>query len=203
MRAEDGEVLTQIATGADSVWIRFPFSLNADLSADAHALIEMQFESQSFREGIEFASFIRASDSDEGVFQRVDADGKDATELVDSSTARVSLMSLQGSLIQNVAFPPVFTPNGDGINDALLVGFSLLKVLEERPLRVAFYDLGGRLVGRAQSAVPGGKVGDQTFTWDGRDLSGHIVPPGIYLCRIEIQADEGDSQQTHLVHVVY
>ncbi len=203
LRAEDGAVLTQIATGADSVWIRFPFSLNAGLAADAHALIEMQFESQSFREGIEFASFIRASDSDEGVFQRVDADGKDATELVDSSTARVSLMSLQGSLIQNVALPPVFTPNGDGINDALVVGFSLLKVLEERPLGVTFYDLGGRLVGRAQSAVTGGKVGDQSFSWDGRDLSGQIVPPGIYLCRIEIQADEGDSQQTHLVHVVY
>ena len=203
LRAEDGSALERIATGEDSIWVRFPFSLNADLPAEAHALIEVQFESQSFREGIEFTSFVRASDSDEGVFQRVDTDAKDATELVDSSTTRVSLMALLGSLIQDVALTPVFTPNGDGINDELLVRFALLKVLEERPLGVAFYDLGGRLVGRGQSATESGRVGDQTFSWDGRSLDGQIVSPGIYLCRIEIEADDKDNQLVRLVHVAY
>ena len=203
LRAEDGSVLERIAAGEDSIWVRFPFSLNADLPAEAHALIEVQFESQSFREGIEFTSFVRASDSDEGVFQRVDTENRDATELVDSSTTRVSLMALLGSLIQDVVLTPVFTPNGDGINDELLVHFALLKVLEERPLGVAFYDLGGRLVGRGQSATESGKVGDQTFTWDGRDLDGQIVSPGIYLCRIEVEADDEASQLVRLVHVAY
>ena len=203
LRAQDGSVLERIATGEDSIWVRFPFSLNADLPAEAHALIEVQFESQSFREGIEFISFVRASDSDEGVFQRVDTDARDATELVDSSTTRVSLMALLGSLIQDVVLTPVFTPNGDGINDELLVHFALLKVLEERPLGVAFYDLGGRLVGRGQSATGSGKVGDQTFTWDGRNLDGQIVSPGIYLCRIEVEADDEDNQLVRLVHVAY
>ena len=203
LRAEDGSVLERIATEEDSIWVRFPFSLNADLPAEAHALIEVQFESQSFREGIEFVSFVRASGSDEGVFQRVDTDARDATELVDSSTTRVSLMALLGSLIQDVVLAPVFTPNGDGINDELLVHFALLKVLEERPLGVAFYDLGGRLVGRGQSATEGGKVGDQTFTWDGRDLDGQVVSPGIYLCRIEVEADDKDNQLVRLVHVAY
>ena len=203
LRAEDGSVLERIAAGEDSIWVRFPFSLNADLSAEAHALIEVQFESQSFREGIEFTSFVRASDSDEGVFQRVDTENRDATELVDSSTTRVSLMALLGSLIQDVVLTPVLTPNGDGINDELLVHFALLKVLEERPLGVAFYDLGGRLVGRGQSATASDKVGDQTFTWDGRDLDGQLVSPGIYLCRIEVEADDEDSQLVRLVHVAY
>ena len=203
LRAEDGSVLERIATREDSIWVRFPFSLNTDLPAEAHALIEVQFESQSFREGIEFTSFVRASDSDEGVFQRVDTDARDATELVDSSTTRVSLMALLGSLIQDVVLAPVFTPNGDGINDELLVHFALLKVLEERPLGVAFYDLSGRLVGRGQSATGSGKVGDQTFTWDGRDLDGQIVSPGIYLCQIEVEADDKDNQLVRLVHVAY
>ena len=203
LRAEDGSVVERIATGEDSVWVRFPFSLNADASTKAHALIEIQFESQSFREGIEFTSFVRASDSDEGVFQRVDTEAKDATELVDSSTTRVSLMALLGSLIQDVALTPVFTPNSDGINDEFLVRFALLKVLEERPLGVAFYDLGGRLVGRGQSATESGRVGDQAFTWDGRNLDGQIVSPGIYLCRIEIEADDEDNQLVRLVHVAY
>jgi hypothetical protein len=56
-----------MATGADSVWIRFPSSLNADLPADTHALIEVQFESQIFREGIEYVSYVRSSDTEEGI----------------------------------------------------------------------------------------------------------------------------------------
>ena len=203
LRAADGAVLEQMATGADSIWVRFPFSLNAGLPAGQHTLIEVQFESQSFREGIEFASFVRSSDSDEGVFQRVDTVDKDATELVDSSTAQISLMALPGSLIQDVEMTSVFTPNGDGVNDALLVHFVLLKVQEERPLEVALYDLGGRLVGQGQSSATGGKVGTQAFVWDGRDLGGQIVPPGIYLCQIKVEADDQASKLTRLVHVAY
>ena len=202
-RDADGEVLERMATGEDSIWVRFPFSLNADLPTGQHALIEVQFESQSFREGIEFTSFVRSSDSDEGVFQRVDTADKDATELVDSSTAQVSLMALSGSLIQDVGMASVFTPNGDGVNDQLLVHFVLLKVQEERPLEVAFYDLGGRLVGQGQSSATGGKVGSQVFVWDGRDIGGKVVPPGIYLCQIKVEADDRDSELTRLVHVVY
>ena len=204
LRSEDGSALTQMATGADSILVRFPFSLNADLPTDTHALIEVQFESQSFREGIEILSFVRASDSDEGVFQRVDANGQDATELVDSSTARVSLTALGNALIQDVEMGSVFTPNGDGINDELAVNFALLKVLEERPLSVEFFDLSGRLVGRGAGTTGVlGKVGAQTFSWDGRDLGGQMVPPGVYLCRIKVKADDQDSRLTRLVHVAY
>ena len=203
LRDADGEILERMATGADSIWVRFPFSLNTDLPAGQHALIEVQFESQSFREGIEFASFVRSSDSEEGVFQRVDTADKDATELVDSSTAQVSLMALPGSLIQDVVLSPIFTPNGDGINDELLVHFVLLKVQEERPLDVAFYDLGGRLVGQGQGSAVGGKVGTQVFVWDGRNMAGQLVPPGIYLCQIKLEADEQANKLTRLVHVAY
>ena len=202
-RTEDGLVLDRMATGEDSIWVRFPSSLNADLPSGQHALIEVQFESQSFREGIEFTSFVRSSGSDEGVFQRVDTADKDATELVDSSTARVSLMDLPGSLIQDVGMASVFTPNGDGVNDQLLVHFVLLKVQEERPLEVAFYDLAGRLVGQGQSSAASGKVGTQAFVWDGRDMSGQVVPPGLYLCQIKVEADDRDSESTRLVHVAY
>ena len=128
---------------------------------------------------------------------------KDATELVDSSTARVSLMALQGALIQDVEMGVVLTPNGDGINDELQVSFALLKVLEERPLGVDFYDLSGRLMGKAAGGGEMGKVGSQTFIWDGRDLSGQVVPPGVYLCRIKVEADDQDSQLMRLVHVAY
>ncbi len=160
LRSEDGLGLTQIATGADSIWVHFPFSLNAETSAGAHSLIEVRFESQSFSEGIEFTSFVRASDMDEGLFQRVDTESKDATELVESSTTRISLQEMGGALIEDVVLPSVFTPNGDGINDLLLVQFALLKIMEERPVGVAFFDLGGRMVGTGEREVEQGRGGN-------------------------------------------
>ena len=202
-RDEDGRALEQIATEPDSIWLRFPSSINAGLAAGEHALVEVQFESRSFREGIEFRAFVRSSDTDELVFQRADTDARDATELVQSSTTRVGLTELAGPLIQDVALAAVFTPNGDGVNDELPVRFALLKVLEERPLEVAFFDLAGRLAGRAEGESASPRVGYNTFTWDGRDPAGALVPPGIYFCRIKVEADAEDSQYMRLVHVAY
>ena len=202
-RDSGGRALEQIATGPDSIWVRFPGSINAGLPSGQHALVEVQFESRSFREGIEFSAFVRSSGTDELVFQRVDTDAQDATELVESSTARVGLAELTGPLIQDVELAAVFTPNGDGVNDELPVRFALLKVLEERPVEVAIYDLAGRLVGRAESESASPRVGYNTFTWDGRDPAGVVVPPGIYLCRIKVEADAEDSQSMRLVHVAY
>ena len=71
-------------------------------------------------------------------------------------------------------------------------------------MEVAFYDLGGRLVGQGQRGEATiGKAGEQIFTWDGRDSGGQVVPPGIYLCRIKVAADDRDYPLTRVVHVVY
>lgn len=202
-RDAQGRELTVVATASDSLWLRFPLSINGGLGPNQHALVEVQFESQSFREGIEYSSYVRSSNGDAGVFQRVDTSAKDATELVDSSTARVSLMSLKGELIQDVTMGAVVTPNGDGINDELIVRFALLKILQERPLGVEFYDLSGRLVGRGSGLGDAGVVGSQEFRWNARDLSGALVPPGMYLCRIIVEADQGDSELMRIVNVAY
>ena len=205
-RDADGKVLEVLATGPDSLYLRLPFSANRELAAGSHAIIEVQFASQAFREGAEFTSFIRDSQNPESVFQRVDTDLQDATELVASSTAQVSLMAVSGDLITGVELSRVFTPNGDRINEALSVRFTLLKVLKERPLAVNFYDLRGRLVGRAESlngASDTGNAGVLEFSWDGRGLNGRLVAPGIYLCRIRVEADEGDDEFVRAVHVVY
>ncbi len=202
-RNEAGEALMVMATRSDSLWVRFPESVNGNLLGGRHAIVEVQFESQSFREGIEFGSFVRSSNGEEGVFQRVDTSSKDATELVESSTARVSLMALSDALIQDVDMAAVFTPNGDGINDELVVRFALLKVLEERPLGVEIFDLSGRLVGRGQGSGMAGMVGAQEFRWNGLDASGALVPPGMYICRIIVEADQGDSELMRIVNVAY
>ncbi|MAN25438.1 MAG: hypothetical protein CME10_14330, partial [Gemmatimonadetes bacterium] len=200
---ESGLELKIAETHGDSLWMQFPKSINAGLSSNDHALVEVQFDSRSFREGIEYGSFVRSSNGEAGVFQRVDTSSRDATELVNSSTARVSLKPIGSDLIQDVSINTFLTPNGDGVNDELLVQFTLLKLIKERPVSVEIFDLSGRVVATAESSSSLGLVGTQEFRWDGKNSSGKLVLPGMYVCRIVIEADQGDSQFMRIVNVVY
>ena len=197
----DGQTIAMLPTGPDSLYLRFPTSLNADLPPNLHALVEVQFASRAFREGVLFPAFARSSTDSAGFFQRVDAEAQDATELVASGTARVSLQAVGRRLINDVQVVRVFTPNGDGVNDLLQGRFVLLRILAERRLDIAFYDLAGALRGRAGSDL--GRAGQWNFAWDGRDQQGQLVPPGIYLCRIKIAADRGAEEEIFPVHVAY
>ncbi len=147
-----------------------------------------------FREGVLFPAFARSSTDPTGFFQRVDAEAQDATELVASGTAHVSLQAAGRRLINDVQVARVFTPNGDGANDLLEGRFVLLRMLADRRLDIAFYDLAGALRGRTGSNL--GRAGQWNFAWDGRDEHGQLVPPGIYLCRIKIAADREPKRRS-------
>ena len=189
----------RIRFGCGSPFRSMPICRLASMSS-----LRCSLNSQSFRESIEFASFVRASDSEAGVFQRVDTADKDATELVDSSTAQVSLMALPGSLIQDVMLSPVFTPNGDGINDELLVHFVLLKVQEGASIRRCILRF-GRTLGRAragrvswwQGRNAGVCVGWAEYGWTARTAGGLSLSDQAR--KPMIQA----NKLTRLVHVAY
>ena len=77
--------------------------------------------------------------------------------------------------------PAAFTPNGDQINDQVEIGFILLKAQNVQP-RVGIYDVAGRLV----VWLKGEQFdGGWHFNWSGLDVDGAIVPPGVYLCRVD------------------
>ena len=56
--------------------------------------------------------------------------------------------------------PPIFTPNGDGFNDAAVFSFSLNRLTGEKSVGVSVYDLGGRLVRKLgeRRTDPRGKI---------------------------------------------
>lgn len=72
------------------------------------------------------------------------------------------------------------------------IQLELGKVQLPQPVSVRVSDLSGRPVrtlweGREVTA------GRHRITWDGRDDAGRLVVPGIYLLRVRVQADMGDS----------
>lgn len=130
--------------------------------------------------------------AEEGIWQRIDPQERGST------TIMVSKLAASTNLVGNVEIlPRTLTPNGDGINDEMEVRFSLFKV--DKTPEVSLYDLRGRLIVQLQPKE-GGKT---VYGWNGEDGNGELVTPGIYICRISVDADAGNPATNQSVTVVY
>ena len=132
--------------------------------------------------------------------------GQDVVPGDATPAAEANRLSIQGALRQELvlelkANPPVFTPNGDGINDELQVSYILLRALVQVPIDVTLYDLSGRSIRRLQNN--GALNGPQQLLWDGKNEDGVMAPPGIYLLRLSIDTDTGSENRTLLVGLAY
>ncbi len=187
----------EVVMETDSLWVRLPAPIKTTRGS---ALVELQFETTLFG----FNTFFIGSTGNsafENSWQRVD-DG-DANGVVDSETTVVLALE-RGELLGDLQVDRVFTPNGDGVNDELEVRFSLMRVLSSAPVQVDVYDLAGRPVARiAETTIMAGR---HTVAWTGVDQSGAVVPPGIYLMRIDLKVDSTSEKETsvhRLVRVAY
>ena len=142
------------------------------------------------------ATLFRAFIGHEGqleVWQPVDPVSRAATT--------VYLPSVPGTdrLIANLSVQSFISPNGDGISDAAEIRFHILKT--DAPAQVQIYALDGRLV----RALEGQRQPDQSYlyTWDGQDQDARVVPPGSYLCRVEVEAQAGAASQHRIISVAY
>jgi hypothetical protein len=96
--------------------------------------------------------------------------------------------------------PNPFTPNGDGINDEMTVLFDLKRLLAPRSVRVEIFDLNGRRLHHTERQLASGGFSQP---WDGRDDVGDLVPPGLYILRVLVEADNAESAQMRVVSVAY
>ena len=96
--------------------------------------------------------------------------------------------------------PNPFSPNGDGINDQMTISFDVQRLLTPKQVQLEVFDLNGRRLRSIELMLSSGGYARQ---WDGRSDSGQIVPPGIYVLRIETDADDAGGALMRTIAVAY
>ena len=125
----------------------------------------------------------------------------DVSEDMGTNQLRI-VAAAQGSVLAAMEVEPVaFTPQGDAVNDEVRIGYTLLKVLAAPEVVVEVFDLRGRCLWRAGPS--GREAGRHAVLWDGRDQSGRLVGPGLYLVRVAVETDRQREERMACVAVVY
>jgi hypothetical protein len=168
------------------------------------ALVRLSFAAPVYVNGATVALAVRNSAGGSlanAPWQGVEAG--DATGLISGEDLSIQLPLGGGPLGDFSVLPNLFTPNGDGINEVARIVFSVFKLGLDRPVRVRIYQLDGRLLWEHRQLV---NSGQKEVQWPGTDSQGKKVPPGIYLCQVELDVDARDARattRTRLVHVAY
>ena len=127
----------------------------------------------------------------------------DADEAVSTNSLRVlGANDETPDFIQSLALStPVLTPNGDGVHDQLQIGYSLFRLPGAVPVTLEVYALDGRRIARLDKGLQ--DSGAQVIAWDGRDETGQLLPPGLYLLSIALQTQFVQAKQLLAVGIAY
>ena len=201
--------VSAVRVGGEEVMDRFPpevledriilsFDRLEDPGRDNEKRIEVEFRARVLRFGAEFSGWVY--DSREPDLKQSVTPGDATVRFVgDGLSVRTPT---GGGLLQRLDIsPPVFTPNGDGVNDEALLSFDLRDLTEERPVEVRILTLDGRLVRRLPEASTAS--GHFIHRWDGLDEAGRLAPPGLYLAQVRLESDEGRRTATGLLSLAY
>lgn len=162
-------------------------------------VVEVFFIGRVFRFGTVFAAQVFDSQRPLEVGQLVE-DG-DATFRLDGNQRSVGIELGRALVNELVLSSRVFTPNGDQVNDQVHIKYSLLELAGTGAVEVSIFDLAGRLVRPLYRGAD--TSGQYARTWDGKEDSGRVVAPGIYLCRVQVHTDQGQAERSGLVAVAY
>lgn len=170
------------------------------LSPDGEDKLRLRLETSVFGASEHFRAevFSRVSGS---LPQAVE--GGDASEELGTDQLRVLVGSgtLESVLSDLEISPAAFTPQGDGINDEAAIRYTLFSVLDAVEIEVELLTLAGQRVRTLSGGVQG--AGRHELRWDGRDDSGDMVAPGVYLARIGANIDRGKVARFGTVAVAY
>ena len=187
---------TRVEEGVDRLVVGVP---KVDVNR-TEEVMEVDFSGEIFRFGATFSGRVFNSETPRDIQQPIQPG--DATALRDGNTLSVQAFSLGSQILSALDLDGgVFTPNGDGINDGLDISYDLLKLVVPTPVVVEIRDLAGRLVREVYNGFD--VAGRHVRRGDGLDGQGQQVRPGVYICRVEAETDEGRRQRSGVVSVAY
>ena len=118
------------------------------------------------------------------------------------SNVLVVTVPVQDRLVGDVQITPaIITPNGDGLNDEMNIDFLIFHIDRAQPITVKVHDLSGRIVREVMAQR--GISGAHRAVWDGTDGAGVFVPPGLYICRVEVEASQDAAAIVQTVGVAF
>ena len=180
-----------IGKNNDEVFLEKPVNITS--------LIEIDFESILYINQTRYNAFLFNSKLGNTVRQPVDSG--DATSSVESSVTHIKLPTTT-NLIEHFTLSNRFiSPNGDGINDNILITFDLLKVIKPRPIQLKIFNIAGKhILTIANNTILAGHL---EFAWNGRSNTGQLVNPGIYIIQLQIVSDSGQQVLQRSINLAY
>ena len=194
VRIDGDPIVFSEAVREDGFTVSFPESRISE-----HAtLLEVAFDVEVLLYGTRFAG--RVFDTRrEGDIPQIVVPG-DATPDIDTNDLLVK-WDLDRSLLASVGTSQRhLTPNGDGVNDAVEISYSLLQVIQPIRVSIEIFDLSGN---RIWLHLEDKVNGQYAVTWRGVDDSGRLVPPGLYVYRLVADADKESNVRMGTLAVVY
>ncbi len=167
--------------------------------ADNQKVVELFFQAQSFHFGTWFHGAVFDSERPLAVGQRVEAG--DALFQLEGNQVWVGIQLDRGLLQQVGVATPLLTPNGDGVNDAVAIEYTVLKLARAGAVEVTVFDIAGHRVRQLYEGRD--RSGRYGRWWDGRGADGRVVGPGLYVYRVRVAADQGWEQRSGLIPVAY
>ena len=196
-----------ISVAPDSVWPENGIATDGELfisfasnrvSRSNNTPVRIDLESSLFTSSTIFAGEVIDSGS-ENLSQSVNEGN--ARDDVSTNSLQVFSSDAKATVLDGVRLTqPALTPNGDRVNDEIGVEFSVLFV-DEADVAVKVYDVAGRYITTLAAENRGRSA--QQVSWDGRDDGGDLVPPGLYLLRIEVNTQRETARRLLTVPVVY
>ena len=180
-------------TGDDSLWVQLPEVV------PRNEVMALEVSTTLFGHGVSFTGRV-GNRENSGAWQRVEAG--DVLEEVESQVLRVLAPEGRIGLSGLQLTSQVVTPNGDGVNEAATLHFEVLRMDGAQSVLVSVYDLSGRQVWEFEEERARAS-GLYEIAWPGVDRAGTPVPPGVYLLRVEVDADAEVDVEAALVRAVY
>ena len=177
VRVGGAEVVPEaVARRGDSLLVDLPGTVVADS-------VEVEFTARLLDYAALFALDLEARERP-GLWQSVEPSDRR------SNIVLLPELEVQRGLVGDLRVAPaVFTPNGDGVNDAVVFDFVVFKARSALP-RLEVFDLSGRTVARLAGEQVGGRW---RFSWSGRAADGSPAQPGVYLCRVDVGTAGSDA----------